>query len=72
MDRLDRPRPGVADDSSIYLRDYRWASVEVQLLRDGEWFYGRRRRNRATALVEVDDMKAEQPARGGVLLPAES
>jgi hypothetical protein len=45
------------------------AGVEVQLLRDGEWFYGRRWPNRAAALVEVDDMKAEQLARGGTLLP---
>ena len=45
------------------------AGVEVQLLRDGEWFYGRRWPNRESALVEVDELKAEQLERGGILLP---
>ena len=53
---------------SCELRDNGSAGVEVQLLRDGAWFYGRRWPNRKSAPVEVDDMKAEQLARGGILL----
>ena len=54
---------------SCELRNNGSAGVEVQLLRDGEWFYGRRYPTRESALVEVDDLKAEQLGRGGILLP---
>lgn len=43
--------------------------VEVQKLKDGEWFYGRRWPDRASAQVEIDEMKDEQIAAGGTLLP---
>lgn len=42
---------------------------EVLLLRDGAWFYARRWPTRAGALVEVDELKADQIAAGGTLLP---
>jgi len=54
---------------SCELRDNGSAGVEVQKLKDGEWFYGRRWPNRSTAQVEIDEMKAEQIAAGGTLLP---
>ena len=54
---------------SCELRDNGSAGVEVQLLRDGEWFYGRRYPTRESALVEVDELKAEQLGRGGIIMP---
>jgi len=51
------------------LRHHGAIGVEVQLFREGAWFYGRRWPRRADALVEVDELKAESLERGGVLLP---
>jgi hypothetical protein len=41
--------------------------VEVQVSRDGELLYGRRRANRALALAEADDRRAQYLREGGVL-----
>jgi hypothetical protein len=42
--------------------------VEFQVLRDLEWFYGRRWPSRELALAEADDRKAAYLRDGGVLI----
>jgi hypothetical protein len=50
------------------LRDDGAAGVEVQVYRDGELLYGRRWANRALALAEADERKAQYLGEGGVLI----
>jgi hypothetical protein len=50
------------------LRDDGEAGVEVQVSRDGELLYGRRWANRALALEEADERKAQYLSEGGVLI----
>ena len=50
------------------LRDLGSIGVEVQKLRNGQFLFGRRWPDRAAALVEVDSLKSDHLANGGVLL----
>ncbi len=50
------------------LRDDGAAGVEVQVSRDGELLYGRRWANRALALEEADERKAQYLREGGMLI----
>jgi len=50
------------------LRDLGSIGVEVQKLRNGQFLFGRRWPDRAAALVEVDSLKSDYLASGGVLL----
>ena len=58
-------------DGAIFvceLCDHGSIGVEVQKLRNGQFLFGRRWPDRAAALVEVDSLKSDYLANGGVLL----
>ena len=50
------------------LRDDGAAGVELQVSRDGELLYGQSWANRALALEEADERKAQYLREGGVLI----
>jgi hypothetical protein len=52
------------------LQDFGDIGIEVQMLRDGQFLFGRRWPNRAAALLEVDELKADHLTAGAVLMPA--
>jgi hypothetical protein len=51
------------------LHDQGQRGVELQLLRDGQFLFGRRLHDRSAAVVKADDLKTEHIRDGGELIP---
>jgi len=50
------------------LLDHATWGVEVQVLRDREWFYGHRCESREFAIAEADERKSRYLREGGVVI----